>query len=103
MSAYVIANVDTSDPGRYEEYKVMAQETIARFGGRYLARGGRMRLVEGDWRLTRVVVLEFDSFDTAVAWWESEMYAPAKALRQSLSTTDMVIVDGYEGTRGSDA
>ncbi|HXO17700.1 MAG TPA: DUF1330 domain-containing protein [Candidatus Dormibacteraeota bacterium] len=97
MSAYVIVNVDTTDPVKYEEYKTMAQDAVARFGGRYLVRGGKMNVVEGDWRPTRIVILEFDSFDTATAWWESELYAPAKALRQRLSTTDMVIVDGYGG------
>ncbi len=97
MSAYVIVNVDTTDPVKYEEYKTMAQDAVARFGGRYLVRGGKMNVVEGDWRPTRIVILEFDSFDAATAWWESELYAPAKALRQRLSTTDMVIVDGYGG------
>jgi uncharacterized protein (DUF1330 family) len=97
MSAYVIVNVDTTDPVKYEEYKAMAQDAVARFGGRYLVRGGRMKVVEGDWRPTRIVVLEFESFETATAWWESELYATAKALRQSLSSTDMVIVDGYGG------
>src|ERR1700729_1142301 len=97
MSAYVIVNVDTTDPVKYEEYKTMAQDAVARFGGRYLVRGGKMNVVEGDWRPTRIVILEFDSFDTATAWGESELYAPAKALRQPLSTTDMVIVDGYGG------
>ena len=97
MSAYVIVNVDTRDPQRYEGYKAMAQDAVKAFGGRYLARGGRMKVVEGDWRPTRMVVLEFESFDRAVEWWESVLYAPAKALRQSLSATDMVIVDGSDG------
>jgi uncharacterized protein (DUF1330 family) len=95
MAAYIIVNVDTSDPERYEEYKRMAQETVAQFGGRYIVRGGKMAIVEGEWQPTRIVVLEFGSFDRAVEWWGSQEYAPAKALRQSLSKTDIVIVDGY--------
>jgi uncharacterized protein (DUF1330 family) len=97
MASYVIVDVDTSDPERYEEYKRMAQETVAQFGGRYIVRGGKMAIVEGEWRPTRIVVLEFGSFEKAVEWWSSQEYAPAKALRQSLSKTDIVIVDGYEG------
>jgi uncharacterized protein (DUF1330 family) len=95
MPAYVIVNVDTRDPQRYERYKQMAQETVAQFGGRYLVRGGKMEILEGSWRPTRVVVLEFDSYEKALAWWHSAEYAPAKELRQSLSTTDLLIVDGY--------
>lgn len=97
MSAYVIVDVDTRDPHRYEEYKAMAQDTVKEFGGRYVVRGGKMKVVEGDWRPTRLVVLEFESYERALEWWESESYAPAKALRQSLSATDMVVVDGCDG------
>ena len=96
MSAYVIVNVDTSSPEEYEEYKELAQRTVAAFGGRYLARGGRMQTLEGDWTPTRLVLLEFGSFERALEWWSSPEYAPAKALRQRLSKTDMVVVDGYE-------
>lgn len=97
MAAYVIVDVETSDPERYEEYKRMAQETVAQFGGRYVVRGGKMAIVEGEWRPTRLVLLEFESFDRAVEWWGSQEYAPAKALRQRLSRADIVIVDGCEG------
>jgi uncharacterized protein (DUF1330 family) len=107
MSAYVIVNVDTKHPEEYERYKEMAQKTVAEYGGRYLARGGRMQLLEGSWKPTRIVILEFPSYEKAHAWWHSGEYAFAKALRQRLSTTDLLIVDGYvqgpEATGGSAA
>ncbi len=96
MAAYVLVNVDTSNPVEYEEYKAMAQDAVARFGGRYLARGGKMKVLEGDWAPKRLVVLVFDSFERATEWWESDLYAPAKRLRQRLSKTDIIVVDGYE-------
>jgi uncharacterized protein (DUF1330 family) len=96
VPAYVIVNVNTSDPQRYEAYKEMAQKTVAQYGGRYLARGGKMQLLEGSWAPTRIVVLEFPSYDEAHEWWNSPEYAPAKALRQQLSETDLLIVDGCE-------
>src|SRR5579863_7074750 len=96
MAAYVVVNVNTNNPVEYEEYKRMAQEAVAQYGGRYLARGGKTKVLEGDWRPTRLVVLVFDSYERANEWWESEAYAPAKRLRQRLSTTEMVLVDGYE-------
>ena len=95
MAAYILVNVATAKPDEYEEYKKMAQETVAQFGGRYLARGGQLKVLEGQWMPTRIVVLEFETFEKALEWWESEAYAPAKALRQRLSATDMILVEGY--------
>lgn len=95
MSAYIVVNVKTSDPQQYERYKEMAEKTVAQFGGRYLVRGGKMHVLEGSWAPTRIVVLEFDSYDRAMEWWHSVEYAPAKELRQRVSTTDLLIVDGY--------
>ncbi len=96
MAAYVIVNVATSDPVQYETYKELAQRTVAQYGGRYLARGGAMKILEGSWQPTRIVVLIFENFERALEWWNSPEYAPAKALRQRLSKTDLVVIDGYE-------
>lgn len=98
MSAYVIVNVHTEHPEEYEHYKEMAQKTVTQYGGRYLARGGQMKTLEGSWEPTRIVILEFPSYEKAHEWWHSDDYAPAKALRQRLSTTDLLIVDGYNPT-----
>jgi uncharacterized protein (DUF1330 family) len=95
MPAYVIVNVVTTKPQEYERYKEMAQKTVAQYGGRYLVRGGPMSVLEGTWRPTRIVVLEFPTYEKAHEWWNSSEYAPAKELRQRLSTTDLLIVDGY--------
>jgi len=96
MAAYVIVKVDTKHPEQYESYKEMAQKTVAQYGGRYLARGGQMKVLEGSWEPTRIVILEFPSYEKAHEWWHSAEYAPAKELRQRLSTTDLLIVDGYD-------
>jgi len=98
MPAYVIVNVDTKRPQEYEQYKDMAEKTVAQYGGRYLARGGRMQVLEGSWEPTRIVVLEFPSYQKAHEWWHSAEYAPAKELRQRLSTTDLLIIEGYDPT-----
>jgi uncharacterized protein (DUF1330 family) len=95
MPAYVIVNVDTKHPEEYERYKEMAQRTVEQYGGRYIVRGGEMNVLDGSWQPTRVVVLEFPSYERAHEWWHSTEYAPAKELRQRLSTTDLLIVDGY--------
>jgi uncharacterized protein (DUF1330 family) len=98
MSAYVIVNVNTNQPEEYEHYKEMAQKIVAQYGGRYLARGGPMSVLEGTWNPTRIVILEFPTYEKALEWWHSAEYAPAKELRQRLSTTDLLIVDGYNPT-----
>jgi len=98
MPAYVIVNVRTEHPQEYERYKAMAQETIAQYGGRYIVRGGQFEVLEGACKPTRIVVVEFPSYERALEWWHSAEYAPAKALRQRLSTTDLLVVDGLRLT-----
>jgi uncharacterized protein (DUF1330 family) len=94
MPAYLVVEVTINDPATYERYKTMAPPTIARYGGRYLARGGHTEVLEGGWSPTRLVILEFGSVEQARAWWNSPEYAPAKALRQSCTDTDMVLLEG---------
>jgi uncharacterized protein (DUF1330 family) len=63
MPAYVIVQVDIHDAAIYERYKALAPASIAQYGGRYVARGGRTEALEGEWDPCRVVILEFDSID----------------------------------------
>jgi uncharacterized protein (DUF1330 family) len=97
MPAYVVVEVTVQDPATYERYKVLAPPSISAYDGRYIARGGRTETLEGDWVPKRLVLLEFPSFERAREWWASPEYAPAKALRQSCASTDMVLLAGLEG------
>jgi uncharacterized protein (DUF1330 family) len=94
MPAYLLVDVDVHDPERYEEYRAQAPATIHAYGGRYLARGGAAELLEGDRTPHRVVVLEFPSVERARAWYESEAYRDAKALRQRTSKGSLLLVEG---------
>ena len=94
MSAYIIAEVEVTDPETFEEYRKLVPPTIEAFGGRYMVRGGAIDSLEGDWQPTRLVVIEFDDAERAKAWHGSELYAPAKALREASSNTRMIVVDG---------
>ncbi len=94
MSAYVIVDISVSNPERYEDYKAMAAESVARYDGRYVVRGGRCENLEGTWDPQRVVVLEFPTYEAAKAWWASEDYRDAKALRQAVSDSRMIVVEG---------
>lgn len=94
MAAYVIVDIDIHDPKTYEAYKELAPPSIAKYGGRYVIRGGRTKVLEGSWAPKRFVMLEFPTAERAEAWWSSPEYAKAKALRQSCSTANMILVEG---------
>ena len=92
---YWIAHVDTSDPAGYEAYKQANAAPFAEFGARFVVRGGPQSVVEGQSK-ARSVVIEFPSYDAAVACYESSSYQAAKALRDPISSADMIIVGGYD-------
>ena len=94
MAAYMIIDVEVRDPERYKEYVKMVPPTLEPFGGRFLVRGGHAENVEGDWQPKRIVVVEFESIERAREWWDSDMYQPAKQLRQSASVGHMIFVEG---------
>ncbi len=94
MPAYVIVEIDVTDPVRYEAYKKMAPPTIAAYGGKYLARGGQTAVLEGDWQPKRLVILEFASLAQAKAWVDSPEYRPARELRRECTNSRMVVIEG---------
>ena len=94
MPAFVIANITIVDPVRYEDYRRMVPATLVPFGGRFVARGGQTEVLEGEWRPSRLVLLEFPSVERARAWWNSPEYAEARALRQATSTGTLIILEG---------
>ena len=94
MSAYVIVDIEVTDPEGYKEYIKAAPATVSQFGGRYLARGGATETLEGEWQANRLVILEFPAMTQAKAWLNSTEYAPARALRHKYARTNMVLVEG---------
>jgi len=94
MAAYLIAEVDVTDPAAYEEYRKIVPATIARYGGKYLVRGGKVDSKEGGWQPTRLVVLEFASMEQARKWYHSPEYAPALAIRTKAARSKVVLVEG---------
>ena len=94
MTAYVIVEVEVTDPVAYEDYKKQVPPSLAAYNGRFVVRGGACETLEGSWRPQRVVVLEFPSVARAKQWWASTEYSAAKALRQRTAKTKMVVVEG---------
>ena len=81
MSAYVIVEIDILDPAGYEEYKKLASATVEKYGGKYIVRGGRTEVLEGDWNPKRIVVLEFESVQRAKEWLNCEEYREPRKMR----------------------
>lgn len=94
MAAYILVEVDVHNPAEYEDYKKLTPASLLPFSGKFIVRGGDAQLLEGAGEPKRIVVLEFPTKEQAEAWWSSEEYAPAKALRQRTSTTRMLLVEG---------
>jgi len=94
MSAYIIAQVTITDPQGFEEYRTMVPATIAKYGGKFVVRGGNLETLEGSWANRRLVIIEFESAERAKQWWASEDYHEAKQLRQRTAQTDLIVVEG---------
>jgi len=94
MPAYLIANIEIKDVEKIKNYLTSTPEILRKYSGRFLVRGGQSLVVEGKWNPKRLVVVEFDSFEKAKMFWNSEAYEPLKKLRQSSADTEMIIVDG---------
>jgi len=94
MVAYIIVDSEILDPVKYEEYKKLTPQAIAKHGGRFLVRGGQAVTLEGDWRPNRVVVIEFPSLEAARNFYTSVEYTAARRARAGAARMDMIAVDG---------
>lgn len=94
MTAYVVINNDIRDPDRYSEYAKLAPATVEAYGGKYLARGGKVEILEGDWVPARLVILQFESVEQAKKWLNSPEYSEPRRMRQSAARSRMVVIEG---------
>jgi uncharacterized protein (DUF1330 family) len=93
MAAYVLVDIDVTDPARYEDYKSLAAASIEQYSGRYVVRGGKVEVLEGTWPTSRFVMLEFADGDAARRWYNSPEYAVAKTIRQDAANFNLVLVE----------
>lgn len=95
MAAYCLFdNLDVVDGRKLEEYKARVAPVVQRYGGRYVVLGGRVDLMEGHWRPTYPVMIEFPSLERAREWYTSDEYRELKALRLSAVTSNAVFIEG---------
>jgi len=95
MAAYVLAEIEIINPDGYKEYSAQVPATIAKYGGRFLVRGGNAEVLEGEWPVARRrVLLEFPSVEQAKGWWDSTEYEKPKALRKANSNGRLILLEG---------
>jgi uncharacterized protein (DUF1330 family) len=94
MSAYAILDVDIWDMARYQEFMQAVKPALEAAGGRYLVRGGRHKVYEGDWQPQRLVVLEFPSIEAFEAFYHGPVYLRLKAMRDQCSSARLIAVEG---------
>ena len=94
MTAYVIVDINVTDPVRYDEYKKLAAPTVEMYGGKYIARGGKTEVLEGDWSPNRLVILEFHTMEQAKNWLNSPEYSGPRSIRHETASSNMVVIEG---------
>ena len=99
---YWVVTAEVSDPEAYKAYVAANAAAFRKYGGRFLARGGRMEVVEGE-APPRGVVVEFADFDAALACYRSPEYAAAMAHRAGRARLNIVVTEGYDGSQPADA
>jgi uncharacterized protein (DUF1330 family) len=94
MPAYIIAEVEVTNPAGYESYRPLAGASVAQYGGKFVVRGGKAELVEGAKEPARVVVIEFADTAAAKRWYNSPEYQEALKIRLANSTGRVILVEG---------
>lgn len=102
MAAYLIGDVrEIFDLERFRGYNRRNPDTIAKYGGRFLVRGGSTEVVEGDWQPGRMVVIEFDDMDSLTRWYRSPEYQTVWGERAGSARSNVIFVEGAEDAKGT--
>jgi len=94
MSAYLLAMETVHDEAMFAEYRKQVVATVEAFGGRFVARGGKLTVLEGEWQHPRTVIIEFPSRESAEGWYKSADYQKIIGLRLKSTSGNLVILDG---------
>ena len=94
MSGFAIFNIDIKRPEEYKEYVLKVKPVAEKFGGEYIVRGGKTKVLEGIWTHPRTVVIKFPSYEKALEWYNSDEYEPIKQIRLENSIGNGIIIKG---------
>ena len=94
MPAYMFVQIKITDPDKFARYREAVPSVVAAFGGRYIARGGDVAVLEGSHDGRRLVLFEFPSVEAIRRFWDSPEYAKVKPLRENAAEVDVWAVHG---------
>ena len=94
MNGYVISNIDVKNPEAYKEYIDKVKPIVEKFGGEYLVRAGEYKVIDGEWKYPRTIIIKFSSYEKALEWYNSEEYQPVKPIRLANSVANGIIIEG---------
>jgi uncharacterized protein (DUF1330 family) len=94
MAVYLVSDVSILDAAAFQTYRARAASSIAKYGGKYLARGGEVQALEGTWSPRTIIIVEFPSREQARAWYSSPEYASALELRDAALRRNLILIDG---------
>ena len=94
MSAYVLVQINIINEDPYKEYLKRVTETVIKYKGRYIIRGGKFKVMLGNWDYSRTVAIKFPNYELATEWYNSKEYAPIKNIRENNSDGNLIIIEG---------
>ena len=94
MAGYIIAQVNIKNNEPYKEYLKKVTQSAEKYNGKYIVRGGKYKVMLGNWNYERVVVIKFPTYEIAMNWYNSEEYAPIKKIREENSEGNLIIIEG---------
>ena len=92
---YIIVRISIRDSNLFQKYPPLSSEAIKKYGGKYVIRGGKTEILEGEWPIDRTTVVEFESFEKAKKCYESIEYSEAMKVRQKSTNSDLILIEGY--------
>jgi len=98
MPAFLIADIEVKDPDTYDRYRKKNPEIVNKFGGRYIARGGEVKILEGDWTPRRTVIIEFPDMASINAFYDSPEYTDLRKIRWQSADSRLVAIETLSAT-----
>jgi uncharacterized protein (DUF1330 family) len=93
MPAFLIADVDVHNDDSYSSYREANPAIVKKFGGRYVARGGEVKVLEGDWQPQRTIIIEFPDMNALTAFYESKEYSKIRPIRWESADSRLVAIE----------
>ncbi|HLI08718.1 MAG TPA: DUF1330 domain-containing protein [Ktedonobacteraceae bacterium] len=94
MAAYIVADIEVTDPEEYQRYARQTPGTLEPYGGKFIVRGGQPEALEGDWQPKRIVIIEFPNIEQLKAWYNSPAYSAIMGMRHNSANSNILIVQG---------